>query len=75
MYRRVKRRLCATMNSTPARSQAPSIASASASELAIGFSHSTCRPAAAAASTCAWWANSGVAIMTASRSSRRSISR
>ena len=40
------------MSLTRAKAQAAIMARASAEPVAIGFSHSTCLPAAAAASTC-----------------------
>ena len=40
------------MSLTPARAQAATMSRASAEEVAIGFSHSTCLAAPAAASTC-----------------------
>jgi hypothetical protein len=44
-------------STTPARSQAPTISHASSSDIASGFSQSTCLPAAAAATVWAWWSS------------------
>ena len=51
---------------TPARSAAPTISSASATDMASGFSHSTWRPLSAAATTRSRWKRLGVATITAS---------
>ena len=55
-----------TDRTTPARSAAAIIASASAAVRAIGFSTTTWRPASAAAIACAAWSGCGVQIVTAS---------
>lgn len=56
-------------------SAACSISSACSWFRAIGFSPSTCLPAARAASVCSWCSTVGVQIDTRSRSSRRTNSR
>jgi hypothetical protein len=55
-------------------SAARTIAIASAWFMAIGFSQSACLPAAKAASAMGAWVKLGVAMMTASTSSRVTIS-
>src|SRR5436853_4064043 len=60
-----KRRLCPTASTTPARSQAPIIARASAARSASGFSQKTCLPARAAAMAWARCTECGVARTTA----------
>ncbi len=51
---------------TPARSAAAHMSSASAASRANGFSHKTCLPASIASSVIAAWVNGGVATATAS---------
>jgi hypothetical protein len=57
-----------TKRCTPAASQAWTSASASANEIAIGFSTTTCFPARAAAMPCAGWSPEGVQMATTSHS-------
>jgi hypothetical protein len=62
-------RFCLTTKSwTPAASHACTSASASASEIAIGFSVTTCLPARAALMPCAGWRPDGVQTETTSQS-------
>ena len=70
------RRWNSTPSVTPAASQAAIIRAAEASSIAIGFSHSTCAPRAAAAVTTASWVGCGVHTLTTStpRSSSASTS-
>ena len=51
------------MWTTPAASAASTISRASATVIAIGFSHSTCLPVAIAASAMSWWTRFGVAMI------------
>jgi hypothetical protein len=55
-----------------ARSAAATIARASATELARGFSHSTCLPASSAAMAISAWVSPGVQTSTSPTSSRLS---
>jgi hypothetical protein len=57
------------------RSAAATIARASSTEFASGFSHSTCLPAASAAMAISAWLSPGVQMSTTSMSSRRTSSR
>lgn len=68
------RRFCFTTKSwTPAASQASTSASAAASEIAIGFSTTTCLPARAARMPCSGWSPEGVATTTTSQGASASI--
>ena len=62
-----KRRWNSTPSVTPAVSQAAIIRPADARSIAMGFSHSTCTPRAAAAVTTASWVGCGVHTLTTSR--------
>ena len=67
-----------TIDRTPfsaARAAASAIASASATVLASGFSHSTCLPASRAAIAISAWVSPGVTMSTMSMSSRAITSR
>lgn len=63
------------VNLTPARWAAATIASASSSRVAIGFSQRMCLPASAAAMTGSAWAPAHVVTLTASTSGLASSSR
>ena len=63
----------ATPRVTAARRHAVSMRTASAIDVAIGFSHSTCFPASAARTTCSAWKAFGEATKTPS--TRESLKR
>ena len=58
--------LCPSINSLPERRDAATMASQSASVVAIGFSHSTCRPASSARMVASAWAMFALHTLTAS---------
>ena len=69
-----KRHDCAAIRVRPAAFAASNISRASATDVAIGFSHSTLAPAASANSTGSRWATFGSSTCTESGFSRSIIS-